>query len=118
MTPTFHQNDHKVFSNLGTHFVENLSNNHLRVELIVQDASTSDYTIAWKAFGLKSIDGWLYGPLNLKLGDKGFSGSGIAYIYENFDIAILGDFAPGGVLINGTAARIKSYRYTIQLLPI
>ena len=65
-----------------------------------------------KAFGQRPIDGWLYGTSRyLRPGqdEPEFSGPDIAYIYENFDIAIRGHFYQGAML-NATAAKISAFR--------
>ena len=101
-----------VHPRLGAHFIEN--NGIWRAQLIVQDTSKSK-SLAWKAFGQRPIDGWLYGNRQLKVVGQirnepaSFSGPNIAYIYENFDIALRGRFVDG-VMLNATPAKISAFR--------
>ena len=77
-----------------------------RVDLIVRGSNQND-TLVWKAFGNRFSDGWLYGN------SMEMTGNQIAYIYEDYETAILGQFSKGK-LVNGTTARVNAFRY-VQL---
>ena len=51
---------------LGVHFSSE-NNGIWRAQLIVQDTAKAK-SLAWKAFGKRPIDGWLYGNIQLNLG--------------------------------------------------
>ena len=77
-----------------------------------RDIEMTSFMNVPKAFGQRPIDGWLYGTSRyLRPGqdEPEFSGPDIAYIYENFDIAIRGHFYQG-VMLNATAAKISAFR--------
>ena len=77
-----------------------------------RDIEMTSFMNVPQAFGQRPIDGWLYGTSRyLRPGqdEPEFSGPDIAYIYENFDIAIRGHFYQG-IMLNATAARISAFR--------
>ena len=92
---------------MGTQFAITSNSGLLRAMLVVQDA-TKEKTLAWKAFGQRAIDGYFYGTLTSD--GQGFANSqNVAYVYENFEIALVGKFSESK-LIRGTPMKIERQR--------
>jgi hypothetical protein len=102
LVPTFDTNDTTIKRSLASHFVE--VSNVLQVDLVMQSGQPGSLT--WKAFGLRQVDGWLYGNVQ---GGLRMTGHNIAYIYSDFKTVIIGRFR-SGMLLNGTEAQITAYR--------
>ena len=102
MVPTFNAKDSPNSHTIGIHITFQYQNTP-RVDLIVRGSNQND-TLVWKAFGNRFSDGWLYGN------SMEMTGNQIAYIYDDFETAILGHFS-NGKLVNGTTARVKAFRY-------
>ena len=109
MVPTFNAKDNPNSHTIGIHIKFQYQNTP-RVDLIVRGSNKNE-TLVWKAFGSRFSDGWLYGN------SVEMTGNQIAYIYDDFETAILGHFSKGK-LVNGTTAIIKAYRYVPQLFDI
>lgn len=80
------------------------------VDILMQNPENPEGSLTWRAFGHRSIDGWLYGINTIFTPDGDFmSGPDIAYIYDDFETALSGTFYRG-TLVNGTKAKIIAYR--------
>lgn len=102
LVPTFNIEDPNVYENLATSFVDGGGQNS-RPVFIVENAYKQ--SIAWRALGHRPIDGWLYGTFY----PENQSFKAIAYVYDNFQLVILGRFQDDK-LVEGTASKITSYR--------
>ena len=89
---TFLTKSRNVQPQLGVHFSSE-NNGIWRAQLIVQDTAKAK-SLAWKAFGKRPIDGWLYGNIQLNLG-MDYS---ITYLYVFFEKFHNRDHATGQLL--------------------
>lgn len=102
VVPTFHMEDPDVYPDLATSFID--GGQMTRPVFIVQNAYRD--SVAWRALGHRPIDGWLYGTFH----PATQSFDAVAYIYDNFQLAILGRFQDDK-LVEGSASQISAYRY-------
>ena len=63
--------------------------------------------ISWKYYGPFANEGWIYGRLDE---ESQFNGDGIAYVYPNFKVALLGKFEKE-FMVEAREVRVTAFRY-------